>query len=206
MFLTSQVGITSWQASTNVPPCRITNWTDPACRFRTENVATKHYLIPDLEDYSIRITHSARGRVVDAEGETTMSAGRLVGVDGSTFKEFPEAEQYDYLLLSELLQAAGGLNEKCRDPPPPHLPLSRPIHTLSHPHYARAHSVTYHHKCLPKHSHSRTHLLLSPPQPASTKLAIPSEEEKKKQQNRADTANLVARATAGRTAMLFGWV
>ena len=115
MFLTSQVGITSWQPSTNDPPCQITSWTDPACRYRTENVTEKHYLIPDLEDYSIRITHSAQGKEINAKGETVTSPGKLVDVHGNTFKEFPEAEQYDYILLSELLQAAG-LNEKCSDP------------------------------------------------------------------------------------------
>ena len=81
----------------------------------SEYVATKHYLIPDLEDYSIRITHSAQGRVIAAKGETTTSAGKLVDADGNTFKEFAETEKYDYMLVSELLQAAG-LNEKCSDP------------------------------------------------------------------------------------------
>lgn len=98
-FVTSRVTMTDWSPA-YPDGCIINkNWSQ-SCIFNTSDRATKFY-IPDVENYSIRMSHSVQGQKIKAAG-STLNAGIMEGTN-LTFG----SNEYDYFRVADLLMAAG---------------------------------------------------------------------------------------------------
>eukprot|EP00040_Diaphanoeca_grandis_P031855 m.191537 g.191537 ORF g.191537 m.191537 type:complete len:465 (-) comp32435_c0_seq1:190-1584(-) len=99
IFLTSRVTMTDWSEASPAG-CEIYNNWNESCFFNTTDHDSKFY-IPDVEHYSIRMSHSVRGQKIKAAG-STLCKGTMEGTNLTFLRS-----DYDYFRISDLLSAAG---------------------------------------------------------------------------------------------------